>query len=502
MATYEDKAKLILQGRKNANLLVEILEKIDSASNDEIVEIISSLQVVFNYFLSQRLWHEQYESEICESADPFGNFEHFAVTNIFESTGKGEGELKETKVESDSRKDAERIYSLWVHQQYLTFVKELLRLVSHRHQPVQRSAFDCLISFLVADYHASISSPKYSPEQCYFPASLFFRIIDGIFFSEFNAFKAQLKYFEQRYLRFDDIQFYTLKGIHRIINGKSKSITNNDNVKDAICSLLLRMLSYNKDEELKGFVIEDSDKLLKISKDSKEMGKLFSSVWLSLLHVKLSKQSLKLILVNLHETIMPVLEDPKLLIDFLTDCYSLEGPIGLLALNGLFLLIQNYNLDYPDFFRKLYNVLDAGTFEVKYRDKFLALTDLFLSSLNLPGYMAAAFIKKLARISLRVSPDAIKIILVMIENLMKRHPSCRVLIHRKVGFSLYFFFFFDILNILYFCIFVFYLVFLCHQHFRFSKCEYTVSSYEREIMHLMIVQMFMHYFALFACISL
>ena len=443
MATYHDKAKLILQGRKNANLLVDILEEIDSASNDEVVEIISSLQVVFNFFLSRRLWHEQYESQICETAETFGPVE---PSNSLESKGKDKEESKETKIESDSTKHAERTYSLWVHQQYLTFVKDLLRLVCQRNQPVQRSAFDCLMCFLVADYHASISSPKYNGEQWYFPASLFFRIVDCIFFGEFSAFKAQLKYFEQRYLGFDDIQFYTLKSIYRIINGKSKSIRNNDNVKDAICCLLLRILSYNKDEELEGFVIKDSDKLLKISKNSQERSKLFSNVWLSLLHLKLSKQSLKLILVNLHEKIMPVLEDPKLLIDFLTDCYSLEGPIGLLALNGLFLLIQNYNLDYPDFFKKLYNVLDAGTFEVKYRDKFLALTDLFLSSLNLPGYMAAAFIKKLARISLRVSPDAIKIILVMIENLMKRHPSCKVLIHRKVGFYLYCFLFSHILN--------------------------------------------------------
>ena len=415
--SYEDKAKLILQSRRNANLLVDLLEKIDSTCKDEVKEVISSLEMVFKGFFSQRLW---YESETLLERDILGS-----------------KKAKDNKRKNESGRNAERIYASWAHRQYLTFVKDLLRLFGHKSKAIQRSALDCIMGFLVSDYNATISNLECNPKQCYFPTTLFSRIIDGIFFCDSNAVNSRMTYFEERYLGFADIQFYTLKSIHRISSGQSNSMTMNENVKSAICSLLLKMSSCEKDQDSQGFVITDSRKLQKFLKGSNERRKLFSDAWLSVMHLTLSTQSLKMILVNLHEKIMPQMDDPKMLIDFLTDCYNLEGPIALLALNGLFLLIQNYNLDYPDFFKKLYNILDAHTFEVKYRDRFLVLTDLFLTSSNLPGYMAAAFIKRLARISLRVSPDAIRVILVLIENLMKRHPSCKVLIHRKVIFYLF-----------------------------------------------------------------
>ena len=424
--SYEEKAKLILQSRRNANVLVDLLEKVDSTCKDQVIKALSSLEIVFKGFFSQRLWYDS-------QTDPdIGGTETLLDTGILGSKG-----AKDDKKKNEFGRNAERIYASWAHRQYLTFVKDLLRLCGHTNRVIQRSALDCLMGFLVSDYNATISNLECNPKQCYFPTTLFSRIIDSIFFNDCNAVNSRITYFEQRYLGFADIQFYTLKSIHRISNGQSNSITMNENVKSAICSLLLKMSSGEKDQDLHGFVIDDTRKLQKFIKGSSERRRLFSDAWLSVMHLTLPTQNLKMILVNLHEKIMPQMDDPKLLIDFLTDCYNLEGPIALLALNGLFLLIQNYNIDYPDFFKKLYNLLDAHTFEVKYRDRLLVLTDLFLTSINLPRYMAAAFIKRLARICLRVSPDTIRVILVLIENLMKRHPSCKVLIHRKVSFYLF-----------------------------------------------------------------
>ena len=426
MATlsYEDTAKLILQSRGKANLLVDLLEKIDSTCKDEVIEVISSLETVFKGFFSQRIWHE---TEI--------KLDSGEGTELLVGTGVlGGKESKKDIEKADSGRNVERIYASWAHKQYLAFVKDLLRLCNHKDRTTQKSALDCLMRFLVSDYRAMISSANCNPKKGYFPTSLFSSIIECIFSSESKILKSQLKYFEQRYLGFVDIQFYAIRTIYRIVAGKSKSFTMDEDVKGTVFAFLLQISEKSeKDESLKGFVIDDIERLQKINKDSKERKSLLSNTWLSVLQMSLSNQNLRWILVNLHEKIMPQIEDPKLLIDFLTDCYNLEGSIALLALNGLFLLIQNYNLDYPDFFKKLYNLLDADTFGAQYRDRFLALTDLFLTSMNLPGYMAAAFIKRLARISLKVSADGIRVILVMIENLMKRHPSCRVLIHRKVG---------------------------------------------------------------------
>jgi len=59
---------------------------------------------------------------------------------------------------------------------------------------------------------------------------------------------------------------------------------------------------------------------------------------------------------------------------------SAGGAISLLALNGLFVLIHQHNLEYPDFYRKLYGLLDPSVFHIKYRARFFHLADLFLSS--------------------------------------------------------------------------------------------------------------------------
>jgi U3 small nucleolar RNA-associated protein 19 len=84
---------------------------------------------------------------------------------------------------------------------------------------------------------------------------------------------------------------------------------------------------------------------------------------------------------------------------------TLGGPLGLLALNGLFILITQYNLcvmldalssqyitamqltpphqclsDYPDFYTKLYSMVDRAVLHVKYRARFFRLTETFLSS--------------------------------------------------------------------------------------------------------------------------
>lgn len=42
--------------------------------------------------------------------------------------------------------------------------------------------------------------------------------------------------------------------------------------------------------------------------------------------------------------------------------------------------MQNYNLEYPDFYTKLYALLEPGVLFVKYRARFFYLLDLFMTS--------------------------------------------------------------------------------------------------------------------------
>jgi hypothetical protein len=51
-------------------------------------------------------------------------------------------------------------------------------------------------------------------------------------------------------------------------------------------------------------------------------------------------------------------------------------------------------------------------------------------SSHLPVYLVAAFAKRLARLALTAPPESLLMVLPFIYNLIRRHPSCRVLVHR------------------------------------------------------------------------
>lgn len=60
---------------------------------------------------------------------------------------------------------------------------------------------------------------------------------------------------------------------------------------------------------------------------------------------------------------------------------SIGGAVSLMALNGLFVLMNSYNLEYPDFYTKLYNIMGNEIFQAKYKARFFHLLDKFLMSL-------------------------------------------------------------------------------------------------------------------------
>lgn len=56
-----------------------------------------------------------------------------------------------------------------------------------------------------------------------------------------------------------------------------------------------------------------------------------------------------------------------------------------------------------------------------------------VSPSHLPAYLVAAFAKRLARLALTAPPEALLMVLPFICNLLRRHPACRVLVHRPRG---------------------------------------------------------------------
>lgn len=153
--------------------------------------------------------------------------------------------------------------------------------------------------------------------------------------------------------------------------------------------------------------------------------------WMALLRQDLSKSQRKTVLELMSHRIAPWFLKVELIMDFLTDSFNLGGSTSLLALSGLFYLIQHKNLDYPQFYHKLYSLLDSNILHSKHRSGFFRLLDIFLASTHLPVALVASFIKRLARLTLFAPPSGIVVAVPWIYNLLKSHPSCTFMVHRN-----------------------------------------------------------------------
>ncbi|KAI0266569.1 CBF/Mak21 family-domain-containing protein [Gloeopeniophorella convolvens] len=162
---------------------------------------------------------------------------------------------------------------------------------------------------------------------------------------------------------------------------------------------------------------------------------VFTRIWLRLLPRLSSNEragsALSLRVLNImHHDVMPHLTRAVMVMDWVGGCVDYGGVVGLLALNALFVLIQEYNLDYPSFYTRLYAFLDQDLLHLKYRGRFFRLTELFLSSTHLPATLLASFVKRLSRLSLTAPPSSIVLTIPFVYNILKRHPALMCMIHR------------------------------------------------------------------------
>lgn len=56
--------------------------------------------------------------------------------------------------------------------------------------------------------------------------------------------------------------------------------------------------------------------------------------------------------------------------DFLTRSYDVGGVVSVMALSSLFILMTKYEVEYPNFYEKLYELLVPSIFMAKHRARF------------------------------------------------------------------------------------------------------------------------------------
>ncbi|XP_013782872.1 nucleolar complex protein 4 homolog [Limulus polyphemus] len=391
----KDKANAFLASRKNCNFLIELHSTLMSSDVYEVLAGIQAINRVFHHLLQN-------------------------------------GDLYQPSSHYDEELTIEDKYKAWLHDQYVEIKSRLLELLQHDNQNVQELAL-CTLMRLVSGIGKDPLHPV-DENIAYFPTELLQDVLRQLL-SEEKDLRPLIGRF-QEFLEYNDVKFYTLKILTKLMKLRKKKDLN-----DCFLHNLFALMSqivlpkkpskkFEAETKLENNLIQSENRpsfVLHYITTSKK----FSFLWLEFLKCKLPVGLYKKVLLMLHEHVLAHLQNPLLLTDFLIDSYNVGGAISLLALNSLFVLIQKYNLEYPDFYGKLYALLEPEVFHVKYKARFFYLADIFLSSTHLPAYLVAAFIKRLARLALSAPPHALLMVIPFIGNLLLRHPNLKILLNRE-----------------------------------------------------------------------
>ncbi|XP_062409784.1 nucleolar complex protein 4 homolog [Sardina pilchardus] len=393
-----DKVESVLQSRKNANEIFDLLEYLQSNKEKELMHAIQACGKLF--------------SDLLERGDLFV------------------GKLPEEDEVLEGERSADEKYRIFLRHRYNNCIEQLLENMGHNVYQVKEASLCMLMKLASTEGKFPLQKLDWC-EHYSFPRELIQAVVERML-SESEDMAMLISRF-QEFLEMGDVRYYVMCSIRDHV---AKVMEKNKGVvmptfQNNVFTLLSNINMPSQESELTDFMVQQGAKHndWKAAK-LKEHKRVFERTWLMFLKYKLPGSMYKKVLVILHETILPHMSEPTLMIDFLTAAYDIGGAISLLALNGLFILMHQHNLEYPDFYKKLYNLLEPSVFHAKYRARFFHLANLFLSSTHLPVYLVAAFAKRLSRLALTAPPTVLVMLLPFICNLIRRHPSCRVLIHR------------------------------------------------------------------------
>jgi U3 small nucleolar RNA-associated protein 19 len=159
----------------------------------------------------------------------------------------------------------------------------------------------------------------------------------------------------------------------------------------------------------------------------------FSALWAAFLALDLPEPLHLHFLTSVGTHVVLHMTNPLSLADYITSCFATGGLVAVLALQGIFLLIVEHGLEYPNFYKQLYSLVTPDSFGSRHRYQLFRLVNLCLTSVRVPAYIAAAFIKKIARVMLLSPTPTLYFSLPFLRQLLQRHPTCLKLIHRSAG---------------------------------------------------------------------
>jgi U3 small nucleolar RNA-associated protein 19 len=304
-------------------------------------------------------------------------------------------------------------------------------LESDKHSDAQQ-ALNSLMRLLANEGQYPLE--EHENNQNHFPIVQLNKVISKLLLSQRGMKNIIVKMSE--FTAFDDFCYYVWKLILKNSIPTRSNDLNNVFIQNylELLNVLIPPTSTNKnsadddddDDDENGGAKKFLCKSIKFDRQS--LRKNVNKVWNFVIQWPHNDITQRQLLVLLLEKVLPHLEKPAMLTDYLMDSLDMGGPIALLALQGIFILIHKYNMSYPNIYEKLYAMFEPEIFHMKFKPRLFHLADIFLSSSYLPETLVAAFAKRLARLALIAPPQDIIIILYFIGNLIIRHPGLKRLI--------------------------------------------------------------------------
>lgn len=385
------KANDFLNSRRNANNLVDIISHAEECLSRRlpVTSALLTLEVIFAELLKRR--------------------EMFI-------------EVKPLKPRDES---PEAKYKEWLLQRYNESLRLILRCFDSEKQ--QESTQALVTAMKLLSWEGKHPVEHTAPDAYYFPISRFRHILIKLL--PLDKSNSHLIGRFREYSEYIDIVYHAWKLLPGVTpKGSAPSEHFAHNYLD-----LINAIPVTKDVQENRRLFCALNNPASEQFDYAVTKKCINKAWNCVMLWEMKESIHKQVLIVLLERILPHLDKPVLLTDFLMDSMDLGGPIGLLALQGVFTLIQRYNITYPNIYEKLYSMFEPEIFHTKFKARLFYLADIFLSSTHLPESLVAAFVKRLARLSLIAPPQDIVIILYFIGNLIIRHPGLKRLICHPTG---------------------------------------------------------------------
>uniref|UniRef100_A0A182J377 CCAAT-binding factor domain-containing protein n=1 Tax=Anopheles atroparvus TaxID=41427 RepID=A0A182J377_ANOAO len=318
--------------------------------------------------------------------------------------------------------DSQANHKQWLLAQYKETFAVIVSAMNHEKQQESCQALTTAMKLLVAEAH---NPPEATAEGNQFPAARLKQILITMLSSErlnMHLFNRFLEY--SFYL---DVIFFCWKTM--------LSLVPRDGVPSDIFAqnflLMIGAVAFGKDS------LKETDNVLCVPLrgpfDYTFVRKQINKTWGFVMNWPLGEEAHQQLLIVLLEKVLPHLDRPVLLTDFLMDSLDVGGSVSMLALQGIFVLIQQHNLTYPNIYEKLYSMFEPEIFHTKFKARLFYLADIFLTSSHLPEGLVAAFVKRLARLSLIAPPQDVVIIMRFVGNLILRHPALKRLIFHPTG---------------------------------------------------------------------